>query len=543
MEKKLHMKLKIWSFSILIMLINPLCMNAQADINEKMLKFSKCVEKRDTKEADKVLNSIKESDVATLSDSLKCFYHYYSAIIDIQKGNVADLQARAHHLELAKYYMERAPHMGIGFYDYPFIVQLLGDTYLYSLNDIDKAILAWEDGVVKCSTLLDSYDTFQNDCYKNIFSGLAEGYERKGNHVFASMFDFCEKRSVEQVEAEIDRLVCEAIDCTENKKYNEALNLLRRAENVLSKSAYSDQYNFIHLILTQRAYVYALNHNQELIEVLEKLYKLCYKKNLMKAFYSVLPNVCSRLVIAQDFDMLDYVLQLGNQAKKSEIKAEDKQYLNECRNNYKGYLLFKHNQDSVAHDYLTLEHTCPKWVISSLSLAKSYIISFNYDKSILIINEVLNLLKEIGKEHSVAYYEALVIITDAYFKKNDFISALPLIKELEILTKQYLGNKSLEYGQACNKYAQALININFQEAGPYLEIAREIFCKNFKEDDESMISLYNNEGRFYMLSSEFEMAKDRLTKAVELQKKYYGYSEIQTQRWLDEVVLTLNTTL
>ena len=101
----------------------------------------------------------------------------------------------------------------------------------------------------------------------------------------------------------------------------------------------------------------------------------------------------------------------------------------------------------------------------------------------------------------------------------------------------------MEYGQACNKYAQALININFQEAGPYLEIAREIFCKNFKEDDESMISLYNNEGRFYMLSSEFEMAKDRLTKAVELQKKYYGYSEIQTQRWLDEVVLTLNTTL
>lgn len=75
--------------------------------------------------------------------------------------------------------METAPHMGVGFYDYPIIVLNLGSLYQHMLGDLDKAIQVWEDGLTKCSSVFEYYDDFQKDNYKKIFVGLSEAYKKK----------------------------------------------------------------------------------------------------------------------------------------------------------------------------------------------------------------------------------------------------------------------------------------------------------------------------------------------------------------------------
>lgn len=540
------MKGKIFVIILLVTFFDLCDLRAQSIVEEKLEKLSLHLGNKDAEKAEHIWKSIKSSDIESLSDSLKCMYHYHTATLDILKGNTSDYLGRAKHLELAKQYMEKAPHMGVAFYDYPIIVLYLGSLYQHMLGDSDKAIQVWEDGLTKCSSVFEYYDDFQKDNYKKIFVGLSEAYKKKGRKEFASMLNIgaLVRTNADNSLKSVEELINKAMDI-DNKEsdHKGAIKLLKQAQKMLSKTADSDTYAWNHLILSQMAYAYAADSNDKLFDVLEQLYHLSSKKNLMMSFYSVVPNVCSRLVIAHDFDMLQTVLKIGEQAQEGEIKPEDKTQLIGYEQNLKGYLLFKHNQDSVANDYKTLERGCEKWVLSSLYLAKSYIISFKYDQSISISNEVIAVLKEQGKEQTIAYYQGLVLITDAYLKKKDFLSALPVIEETESLTKQCLGAKSIEYGIACNNHALVLINTKYEEAKPYLNIARNIFNMNYQEDAEDMISLYCNEGRYYMLASQYSQAKERLSRCVELQNKYYGYVEPHIQKWLNEVVETLNTTL
>lgn len=538
------MKGKVLVIILLAFLFDMRDLSAQSIIEEKLEKLSLHLGNKDAKKAERIWKSIKSSDVVSLSDSLKCMYHYHTATLDILKGNTSDYLGRAKHLELAKQYMETAPHMGVGFYDYPIIVLYLGGLYQNMLGNSDKAIQVWEDGLTKCSSVFEYYDDFQKDNYKKIFVGLSEAYKKKGLNDFALMLNIDAYENADNSLKSVEELINRAMDI-DNKEsdHKGAIKLLRQAQKMLSKTSSSDVYAWNHLILSQMAYAYAADSNDKLFDVLEQLYHLSSKKNLMMSFYSVVPNVCSRLVIAQDFDMLQTVLKIGEQAQEGEIKPEDKTQLIGYEQNLKGYLLFKHNQDSVVNDYKTLERGSEKWALSSLSLAKSYVISFKYDKSISISNEVIAVLKEQGKEQTIAYYQGLVLITDAYLKKKDFLSALPVIEETESLTKQCLGAKSIEYGIACNNHALVLINTNFEAAKSYLDIARTIYSKNYQEDAEEMMSLYSNEGRYYMLTSQYSQAKESLSKCIDLQKKYYGYVESHIQKWLNEVVETLNTTL
>lgn len=538
------MKGKVLVIILLAFLFDMRDLSAQSIIEEKLEKLSLHLGNKDAKKAERIWKSIKSSDVESLSDSLKCMYHYHTATLDILKGNTSDYLGRAKHLELAKQYMEKAPHMGVGFYDYPVIVLYLGGLYQNMLGNSDKAIQVWEDGLTKCSSVFEYYDDFQKDNYKKIFVGLSEAYKKKGRNDFASMLNIDAYENADNSLKSVEELINKAMDI-DNKEsdHKGAIKLLRQAQKMLSKTSSSDVYAWNHLILSQMAYAYAADSNYKLFDVLEQLYHLSSKKNLMMSFYSVVPNVCSKLVIAQDFDMLQTVLKIGEQAQEGEIKPEDKTQLIGYEQNLKGYLLFKQNQDSVANDYKTLERGSEKWVLSSLSLAKSYIISSQYDKSISISEAVVAALKDQGKEQTIAYYQCLVLITDAYLKKKDFVSALPVIEETEGLTKQCWGSESLEYGIACNNHALVLINTNFETAKSYLDLARAIYSKNYQEDAEDMISLYCNEGRYYMLTSQYSQAKESLSKCIDLQKKYYGYVEPHIQKWLNEVIETLNTTL
>lgn len=538
------MKGKVLVIILLAFLFDMRDLSAQSIIEEKLEKLSLHLGNKDAKKAERIWKSIKSSDVESLSDSLKCMYHYHTATLDILKGNTSDYLGRAKHLELAKQYMEKAPHMGVGFYDYPVIVLYLGGLYQNMLGNSDKAIQVWEDGLTKCSSVFEYYDDFQKDNYKKIFVGLSEAYKKKGRNDFASMLNIDAYENADNSLKSVEELINKAMDI-DNKEsdHKGAIKLLRQAQKMLSKTSSSDVYAWNHLILSQMAYAYAADSNYTLFDVLEQLYHLSSKKNLMMSFYSVVSNVCSRLVIAQDFDMLQTVLKIGEQAQEGEIKPEDKTQLIGYEQNLKGYLLFKQNQDSVANDYKTLERGSEKWVLSSLSLAKSYIISSQYDKSISISEAVVAALKDQGKEQTIAYYQCLVLITDAYLKKKDFVSALPVIEETEGLTKQCWGSESLEYGIACNNHALVLINTNFETAKSYLDLARAIYSKNYQEDAEDMISLYCNEGRYYMLTSQYSQAKESLSKCIDLQKKYYGYIEPHIQKWLNEVIETLNTTL
>ena len=99
------MKGKVLVIILLAFLFDMRDLSAQSIIEEKLEKLSLHLGNKDAKKAERIWKSIKSSDVVSLSDSLKCMYHYHTATLDILKGNTSDYLGRAKHLELAKQYM------------------------------------------------------------------------------------------------------------------------------------------------------------------------------------------------------------------------------------------------------------------------------------------------------------------------------------------------------------------------------------------------------------------------------------------------------
>lgn len=96
------MKGKVLVIILLAFLFDMRDLSAQSIIEEKLEKLSLHLGNKDAKKAERIWKSIKSSDVVSLSDSLKCMYHYHTATLDILKGNTSDYLGRAKHLELAK---------------------------------------------------------------------------------------------------------------------------------------------------------------------------------------------------------------------------------------------------------------------------------------------------------------------------------------------------------------------------------------------------------------------------------------------------------
>jgi len=106
------MKGKILVIILLVTLFDIRDFSTQSIIEEIFEKLSLYLSNKDEEKAERIWESINFSVIESLSDSLKCMYHYHTANLDILKGNNADYLRNGKHLELAKQYMERAPHIG-----------------------------------------------------------------------------------------------------------------------------------------------------------------------------------------------------------------------------------------------------------------------------------------------------------------------------------------------------------------------------------------------------------------------------------------------
>ena len=69
---------------LLVSLFDMRELSAQSIVEEKLEKLSLHLGNKDAEKAERIWKSIKSSDVESLSDSLKCIYHYY--LETIRKG-------------------------------------------------------------------------------------------------------------------------------------------------------------------------------------------------------------------------------------------------------------------------------------------------------------------------------------------------------------------------------------------------------------------------------------------------------------------------
>ena len=78
------MKGEVLVIILLAFLFDMRDLSAQSIIEEKLEKLSLHLGNKDAEKAERIWKSIKSSDVESLSDSLKCIYHYY--LETIHKG-------------------------------------------------------------------------------------------------------------------------------------------------------------------------------------------------------------------------------------------------------------------------------------------------------------------------------------------------------------------------------------------------------------------------------------------------------------------------
>lgn len=81
------MKGKTLVIILLVTLFDIRDFSAQSIIEEKLEKLSLYLSNKDAEKVERVWESINFSDIESLSDSLKCMYHYQTANLDILKGN------------------------------------------------------------------------------------------------------------------------------------------------------------------------------------------------------------------------------------------------------------------------------------------------------------------------------------------------------------------------------------------------------------------------------------------------------------------------
>lgn len=81
------MKGKTLVIILLVTLFDIRNFSVQSIIEEKLEKLSLYLSNKDAEKAECVWESINFSNIESLSDSLKCMYHYHTTNLDILKGN------------------------------------------------------------------------------------------------------------------------------------------------------------------------------------------------------------------------------------------------------------------------------------------------------------------------------------------------------------------------------------------------------------------------------------------------------------------------
>lgn len=531
------------------------------------------------------LQSLNESDLSQISDSVIYQYHYLiGSWLDYNNG---DLQKRIYHVEKALHLIETKPIFSIGIFDieYLWLCNAMA-SYYEELGDIDKAIYQYERTLVRGEKFLKKESNANLRGVKsNCICSLGTLYAKKGYKCEAiNCFEEAFKISCVDYEPGATEtyfplwLLCNFYK--DEKDYDKSIlnwkRLIRFFEehHAIQTKEYASTYFFLgntysdakDLDLSIESYKRAISIYQQInanFEEIESTYGnlLCayaqagnisgfkeIKSTLQKYYFSqnkkedYYRSFWAATTLLPSDKVKPFMDELLENFSELEISQQVKIITRLADMNLDVNPISCISYCNKGIDFINqseYKNTAAGWFYSlyqirSLAYQKQNVFKSAIDDALC----ALDYFSKCNDATDIAKYQLLFRIINLYLNNKDYKKVVELEKKLLPLTKDLYGVRSHEYVSNLT-----MIGISLMYDGKYnkaINIFKELSDLILQIDGEKSINFatnLHNLGRAYMLKGENQNAITYLEEAKSLQLDIEGTVNNKTNQYLNELGL------
>lgn len=516
---------------LLVMLLYPLCVDAQKDYSKEI---NEVLEKKDLNAGKKLIKKIKPEDILSLDDSNQTYYYYLKAFIEKENN---DNEAAIKSLLIVQNLIETK----VGIYNERFIyvetLNALGEIS-EDCGKIDDALLYYEEGLVKSLAFWSMEDETMQDLVKSLRNNASAIFKKQGHDEMAHFLAMEKPLDYEGTFDQADDMLSQAIKLNNEGKPGKALRLLDQAKEIFSNCGEqgAEMMQPLHRIYL---YCYAAKGDTENIDKLLKT-----KKKLI--FYdeakSYLASDMAEIIAT--FLLTHHDLKTATKYYKFLTREYDKSNPEDVAkvNEYKNTLDFFEREYSLI-DSLTQKRNSYieqnyDWGVTSLLLANEYIRIRDYSIANNLCQEVYAVSSMLDNDPQGLHNAVLQNLADYNMQETlDFkLAERYLNEQLLVYDKFNVPQNSEARGWVYNKLAIVYMRSEQYNMGDEaIAKAENILVPIYTKESETYTTILHNRGRLAQLQGKLELARQLFTQSNELRIKIVGAPLERTIQYLNEV--------
>ena len=539
----------------------------------------------DTSKVGNVLSLITESNYNSLSDSAKYIYHYFSAGIYHDKE---DRDNELVHIEKAV----RLSESTMGILNPEYLELLMEQGSIMEGNDIDKAILIYQKGVLIGQTIINNpkAQTFHfrlfTDAYGNIMSALAELYDKKGwtsriDELYKTAFRYRTYYSPKNEAPTYVDLYMLANYYERKNDINKSIEIMEWEKEYIKENGFYGSSAYVEALYFLGSYYSKANLEEKSLDAYRTAVKIACDSlgGMDETLLYLYGNYCIKLAELNQLNELDnilptaksYYVNIDTLRYYSNILYEITDRLNKNRqydlaNKYCDSLLLyqSYYADHVELAYsqkALIEYNCNN--IDSALIWKKRQLESNTEKyginsNICFgnINDVAFLYNKLGLHNEARqtyiklrsllensncdtiplYYNTISSLINIYERDSNQDLAYSLLLECKQSLFNKYGTHTLTYALICNSLSVLEIkNNNYEEAKKNNKIAEDLFLEIEGEISGNYAAALHNKGRILMLEEKYKQALSTLVESKRIQTKVNGKIAPNTEKYIQEI--------
>lgn len=500
------------------------------------------LESHDVEKCKMLMQQIKESDIANMSDSTLFNYYYLAGWYYCENQ---DFDKQIDCLVKAKEVCETKLGINNNAYVYFEIIKALGEAS-EDLDKSDEALLWYEEGIIKGLPYLDSNDETLKEYFKDIRNYSADIYEAKGHMDIANYLRADKPLDYLGSFDHACDLHSEAIHLLyDNNNYIEAIRHLDEAKIIFKKNG-NDGKKMLQLLYQMYLPCYAKMGDKKKIDgLLRTKSKTMFQNDNESSFVkSISEIILIFLVDHHDVKTAEYYLQkILNEIDEKD--NEDFIQVEKLRNQIGVFKKIYSQIDSLENVKRSVPISSYEWGISSLQQSNLLIRIQRYNDANKICEQIYSMSSALKEDPQNLHWFVLMNLADYYSMNKDLSKTEQYLQEqLSWLDSKKVPSYAEERGWVYNKLGIAYLNAkDFAKSKEMLNKAEKNLVSIYGYQSKEYATILHNKGRLAYIEGQLKEAKQYLEKSERIQIDLEGKAMERTTQYLDEVNKAINVRL
>ena len=513
----------------IILVCNAFSAFAQQDFSKQINDVLSSLDKEKGK---MLMQQIKDSDIANMSDSTLFEYYYLAGWYSYVNEN---FENQIDYLVKAKEICETKLGINKNVFMYFEIIKAIGEA-CEELDKDDEALLWYEEGLIKGLPYLETDDGTLQSYLMDIRTYIADIYENKGYADIAKYLRGSKPLDYEGSFEYAFDLMMRAEDLNLEGQSIAAIELLDEAKRIFKRYG-QDGNDMLQPLYRRYLRCYTSLGYYDKIDKLLKTKKYMFQgENESYLIYdmSEIINIC--LFTHHDIKAATkYYEYLTKEYDKS--NEEDYKTIINLGNNLNYYADIYNKIDSLEHCRASLTSDDYNWGIFSFQLSNLLIKVGRQKEGNEICENVYNMSSKLKDDPQNLHWFILMNLADYYNQIKELNKAERYLKEqLSWLDSKKIPADTEERGWVYNKLGIAYLNGKLYKEGSNMLIkAEKILLPIYGHQSQEYATILHNKGRLAQLEGKFDEAKQYLEEAVKIQIELDGKAMDRTTQYLDEV--------